>query len=353
MGDYPKRRNEVNGSNRISRVPGRDSRSQRLRNKRKRARRTKRAVYGVLSAALAGLLTLWINSGLSYINRMVEESKTLTPSVSGPWPHPSHGSRPVTHGPTASGPNSESQGQTALCKGLRVTQSPIDSWRLLTWTFRDRYFPSTSQLAQLNRDRGNASLTNRDLYDDEGFAPFVFMQVVVQNQCLSAVTITNVAVSRVCSHPNAATIFYDGTAEPAGGGLPGDTQLGFRLDSPDPDAMLASNWNSRDWKHEYDQGPRVTIPPNGVQTFDIRAVADDASCAFEIVWTAWSSSHKFQEVLTDDGQPFRVSSLLLRPINSGRYGKSPFYLYHRLYVYTAPARAENATWKERNPANWQ
>jgi hypothetical protein len=331
--------------------PPPDSRLARLQRKRERTRRRWRNVaISVASATLAAMLAAGLDAVISHVIDGAHERLTSSSAREHVPVAVKHSAR---HSPGEGKSRSRSpydNSQSPLCPALKISESPLDSWIIVPWTFPAGFIPSPGLIAEVDSAGDHASLVDQALYDAGGYAPFVMIQAVVQNPCQSAVTITNVKVSKSCSRPNNGSIFYGGPADTADAGLAGNAGLGFDLDSPDPEAMVATDWNVADWQTEYDGGPVATIPAHGVQAFVLRAIALHSACEFSIVWTAVTSTTYRSETLDDDGQPFRVSALL--PAAIGKTGKHPFAGYQFLYVGGQASPWHDESWTRENPASW-
>jgi hypothetical protein len=328
-----------------------DSRLARLQRKRERTRRRwRRAGISVASATLAAMLAAGLDAGISGAIHAAHERLTSSsarehfPAAVG---HPNEHSQ---RGGKSSSRSPYDNSQSPLCPALKISESPLDSWLIIPWTFPAGFIPSPDLVAEVDSAGDSASLVNQTLYDAGGYAPFVMIQAVVQNPCPSAVTITNVTVSKSCTRANSGSMFYAGPADTADVGPSGNAGLGFDLDSPDPNAMIATGWNVADWQTEYDDGPLATIPADGVQAFEVRAIALHSACEFSIVWTAVTSTAERDETLDDDGQPFRVSALL--PAATGKAGEHPFAGYQLLYVGVEASPWRDGSWTRENPASW-
>jgi hypothetical protein len=304
----------------------------------------------IVAATLAGLSVLCLYDGFSYVFHVAHEKFAKSAgahghlSVKGPQTPRVKGNktayrRPYTHG------------QTALCQPPKITQSPLDSWMLLPWTFPVGSVPAPGLIAQLDESGKDSSLINQTLYDNGGYAPFMLIQVVLQNPCPSDVTITSITVSKSCTPPNRGAIFYGAQADAAAAGSAGGAeQLGVDLDATDPEAMVVSGWNVASWRQPYDDGPLITIPADGVDVLDVRAIAPWSACTFSFAWTAVNSVTTWTETLNDDGQPFRVSAVL--PGTATKSVHFPFAGYLRLYVGGPASPWRDWSWTRENPATW-
>jgi hypothetical protein len=228
-----------------------------------------------------------------------------------------------------------------------VSEFPLNNWQVPAWVFPPGSTPSPSQIAQADND--DPGVVNRYLYNDGGYASSTYSQLIVENQCLSDATVTSISVVKACQPAIAATIFV-GQAQLSNSGSAEGTQLGFNLDSSDPEAMDASGWDMNDWTQPYDTGPLVSIPGGKAYVFDIKASALHVACKFWIRMRVVANGEVYCRTFSDGGQPFRVSALLPGVLESDKH---PFAGYGQLYVGAAASPWHNDSWVRENPETWQ
>ena|SRR5215471_18535399 len=136
------------------------------------------------------------------------------------------------------------------------------------------------------------------------------------------------------------------------GPVDGGTQLGFRLDSANPEARVAPGWNVNRWWREYVTGLAVNIPPGETHEFDIKAIALYHACRFSIVFTIVNRGKSSIQKFSDAGQPFRVSALLPGVLKREKPGGHPYAGYSRLYVGADASPWHDGTWVRENPSTW-
>jgi hypothetical protein len=231
-----------------------------------------------------------------------------------------------------------------------VSEYPLDSWEVWAWIFSRGFVPSPAEIARLNE--GTPDVVNRKLYDYGGYALFTYTQLIVQNTCRQAVSISNIQVSKICQAPLNGPIFVGKQRLTNSGPIDGGTQLGFPLDSADPEARVAPGWDVNRWRREYVTGPPVVIRPGETHEFDIKAIALHHACKFSIVFTVVDGGRSFSQSFNDAGQPFRVSALLPGVLKREKLGSRPYAGYSRLYVGGDASPWHDGTWVRENPKTW-
>jgi hypothetical protein len=326
------------------------SRSYRL--KRRRSRRRRRWLAGLASAVLATVLATGLTGGLSYAAHSVEKVLSSSPKKSVVSPQSQKNRKRQSQ--SKGGASTAIQPNSPICLPKIVSEYPLDSWEVHAWVFPVRFTPSPNQIAQLNENRAAPESINQDLYNDGGYAPFTNTQLVLQNNCPRPVTITDIRAKKVCQSPLAGDVFVGQAklSEPSSADE-GGTQLGFNLDSPDPEAMVTNNWNVSQWTQEYASGSLATIQANNVYSFDIRAIALKEACQFSIIVKALYQSKTFTEILDDDGQQFRVTALLPSVLKQGTSKDFPYGGYGGLYVGWVASPWKDGTWARENPKSWR
>lgn len=317
--------------------------------KRRRRNRRRRWLKGVGTGVLVGVLVWFITAGLPGMVHAADKW------FSSPWPQSSLRPRP--------GKSSMPPGHNHTpCSLQMVSEDPIDSWMVDAWTFPTGFTASANQIAQINEADNRTDLINRYLYDDGGYAPFTYTQLILQNNCSKSMIINDIQVSRSCQPPLNGTIFSGQSelSEPSSanegtytGSDPDSTQIGFDLDSPDPEAMLANGWDVSQWTQEYAGSSLATIPGNEDYTFDIRTIALHTACSFWIQVTYVYNNKTHTETISDDGQPFRVSALLPNVLELRKPGNHPYAGYDTLYVGWHASPWPDGTWVRENPKTWQ
>jgi hypothetical protein len=208
-------------------------------------------------------------------------------------------------------------------------------------------------MAQINKD-GTPELVNRDLYNDGGYAISTDTQLILHNNCSKPVTISDFQVLKSCQPPLDGPIFVGQKAlsEPTSIDDEG-RQLGFDLDSPNPEAMITNGWNVSQWTQEYASGSIATIQGGESYSFDIRAIALHKACSFSIAVRAlYDGRPPFTKIIDDYGQPFRVSALLPGLLDEQNGRGHPYAGYGALYVGADASPWHGGTWKRENPRSY-
>jgi hypothetical protein len=233
------------------------------------------------------------------------------------------------------------EGHASCNPAIMISESSLISWQVQAWMFPPGSTPSSNQIAQADNDYDEPDLVNQDLYNDGGYAPSTDTQLVIQNQCLTTATVTNIQVAKICQAPITATIF-DGQNQLTEPGPPEGTQLQFYLDVTNPEAMYAD-------EKPYDTVSPIYIPGEGTYAFNIGASALHVACRFWIQMTLVVSGKSYLRTFSDGGQPFRVSALLPGVLESTKH---PFADYSRLYVGAAASPWHDGTWVREDPRTW-
>jgi hypothetical protein len=335
-----------------------ESRSSRL--KRRRRDRRMRWLKGVATSVLAGVLVGIITYGYPAMVHAAGRLFSSSPPEGAQAPRGGKSGAPST--PSSGGGNPAGQHQTPICSLEMVSEDPLDSWEVHAWTFPTGFTPKAYQIAQINEADNNPDLINRYLYDDGGYAPFTDTQLIVQDTCSRPMIIIDIQALKSCQPPLDGTIFAgqselsepssvnEGTS--AGSGVD-STQIGFDLDSNDPEAMLANGWNVNQWTQEYAAGSPATIQGDGTYTFDIRAIALHTACRFWIQVTYLYKGKAHTKIFGDDGLPFRVSALLPGVLEPKKPANHPYAGYGMLYVGWSASPWPDGTWVRESPKTWQ
>jgi hypothetical protein len=340
--------------------PDTASRSSRLERRRAERRKRDKKRKRWLGGVGTGVLIVVLSWGLTVefpatVGRWLSSSSERTPSPPAKKP-----SLPKTSSPVGGSP--AGQNPARICAPQMVSENSLYSWEVSAWTFPRRLTPTASEIADVDGTSNNADLTNQYLYNDGGYAPFTDTQLILQDNCPEPVIVTDVQVEKSCQAPLDGSIFVgqnelstpsstseSATTEPG----PSSAQLGFDLDSSNPEAMLASGWNFFQWTQEYDTGSLATIPANGDYTFDIRAIATKMACQFSIEITYLSHGKNNTEPITDGGQPFRVSALLTGPLDAKKPAEHPYAGYEMLYVGWHASPWPDGSWVREDPQTWK
>lgn len=319
---------------------------------RRRVKRRRIWLSGLASAVLAGVLATSLSGVLSGAAHAFEQAVSPSSSRGGHTPQGENSGAPRAS-KTSAKPTPDDHGHSPICQLKMSSEYPLDSWAVRAWMFPAGFAASPSQIAQINKDR-TADLVNRDLYDDGGYALSTDTQLILRNDCGQPVTISDIRAEKSCRPPLSGTIFTGQSklGEPSSADDEG-TQLGFDLDSPNPEAMVAADWNVRQWTQEYASGSLVTIPGRGMHVFDIRAIALHSACRFSILVRAVYGGRPSTVTLNDDGQPFRVSALLPSVLGHQKPGGNPYAGYEMLYVGGDASPWHDRTWARENPKTWQ
>jgi hypothetical protein len=338
----------------------RESRSDRLRRRRRDSRR--RWLMGVATTVLAGVL-VWAITTIGLPSMVHAAGRWFSSSRPEGARSPGAGKSSVPSTPGSGGGGAPAgHGHTPICSLQMVSEDPLDSWEVHAWTFPTGFMASAKQIAQINEADNNAELINRYLYDYGGYAPFTYTQLILHNNCSKSIIIKDIQVSKICQPTLDGTIFagQPELSEPSSvnegtytGSNLDPTQIGFDLDSPDPEAMLASGWNVRQWTQEYASSSLATIPGDRDYAFDIRAIALHTACSFRIQVTYLYDDKSHTETISDDGQPFRVSALLPGTLKPQKAGNHPYAGYDTLYVGWHASLWPDGTWVRENPKTWQ
>lgn len=328
----------------------RESRSLR----RQLSRRRRRIVWlsSVATTVLATVLATSVTGALSHVVHSVEGLPSRSLPISAPTPHVGSSMPQRSKGSNGGAPADKNHSPICVTPLKMVSEYPLDSWEVRAWTFPAEFAPSPGQIAQINKDYSVPDLINRDLYNDGGYAPSTDTQLILQNNCSHPMTITDIQASKSCQPPLDGTIFAGQTKLSESGLADNSTQLGFNLDSSNPEAMLTNGWDVSQWTQEYASGPIVTIPGGEQHVFDIRSIALHVACRFFIVVRVLYDENTLTENFSDGGQPFRVSALLPGVLKAQRPGDYPYSGYSMLYVGGAASPWHDGTWARENPRTW-
>lgn len=240
--------------------------------------------------------------------------------------------RPKNNVPTC-GPQA---GQVAV-----AVADPFSDTNQNTYVFAPRAGPSLIQMAQVDRDRNNLGEVNGNMSKDRGFSSVVSTQLFARNPNDCALPVSNIRVSAACHAPATGAIAL-------GQAAPHDTpgQMVFVVDKSS-EAMVANGSNPSHWKEPFFNGSNVvTIPPHGVKVFDIRAIALHHACTFSFLMTLMDGNRLITQRIGDNGQPFRVSALMLGKLSH------PFSRYGEVWVGSASSQLPDRFWSQENPQTW-
>lgn len=293
---------------------------------------------GVMIGVLVAVVTGWLPlPGHSQSGR--DGMSASSPSIKAPVPATTTKRPSAT---TSSGPSSPNAAHSAPLRPLHVvSRNPLDDAVQKTWVFPPGLAPSPTQMAQVDEDRHYPPLVNRDFFNDGGYPPATNTQIIVRNTRPYTVLVTNIGLSVSCHAPVERAI-ADGQDEPADAA----GEIGFVVDAADPQAMVATGPDPRQWKGTYFDGRTDPIPAGGLYTFNIQTVALHRSCSFWFVVTVVDGNNTITQMIGDYAQPFRVSALVL-----GKRGHR-FIHYDELYVGGATSPFRDGTWVRENPQTW-
>ncbi len=220
-----------------------------------------------------------------------------------------------------------------------VSEDPISDTGSV-WVFPGKY------LATLRARRYLASANNATFsqwfFARGAYPTAVDMQLVVQNDRSYPIRIIDMSVIKHCQSPLRGTLYYSPSA-----GADDDVRLGFNLNSPDTEAEAAKGWTLSHWRPNYFAGYTVSLKPGTQQVFDIRAVISDASCTFRIGTTLLDDEKKVFQVIDDDGQPFRLTSI------ASPFGYSKLdFRYEALYAGGIASPDKTGIFVRENPATY-
>jgi hypothetical protein len=316
----------------------------------KRKRRRRRWLSGVATSVLVAVLAAGVNGVSSGVFRaahgMIFPSRPKSVSA----PHPGKSGTPRPTSPAKGTP--AGHGDSPVCLLEMASEYSLDNRVVRAWTFPVGLAPSSSQMAQIDKDHSSADLVNRDLYNDGGYAPFADTQFFLQNICSQPATVTDIWALKSCQPPLDGAIFVGQSQLSEPGSANEGTQLGFDLDSSDPEAMVTNGWNVSQWTQEYASGPLITIPGNKTYEIVIRSIALHSACSFSIQMRILYGKKISIETFTDGGQPFRVGALLPGVLKPGKPKDHPYTGYDMLYVGWNASPWGDGTWTREKPKTW-
>ena len=173
-------------------------------------------------------------------------------------------------------------------------------------------------------DAPNSSYSNWFTNHKAAFVNSAGIQLTVQGNRHSTVQIVNITPLAECSNPLRGTLFY----------APGQSDdvsahLYFNLNDPQAPASYTRP-NSAVIRPDYFANYTISLKYGEIFTFQLTASLVKKYCQFTFVISGITDGKKFTESVSDDGRPFRVTSLLLEPPSAG---DTPIYSdYQDVYV---------------------
>jgi hypothetical protein len=296
---------------------------------------------GLMTAVLAGVLVS-IVTGLLPIGRLGSAQPSSSPPPPEMSPRQSVPNSPSARKPSRHGKSADTK--TEPFKPLKVVSVfPLDGEVYKDWVFKGSG-PDPAQIAKADEDRHHPALLNQDFFDDGGYALSTDTQLIVRNRRSYPVSITNIRISRRCQAPVDSARTDDTQPELTDE----STQLGFIIDSHDPQAMMAVGSDVSKWKHvNYFASHTVAISAKSVHVFDIRTAALHRTCIFWFQVSVVDGDSLITQKIGDGRLPFRVSAFVPSPSDG-----HPFAGYRKLYVGGQLSPFHDGTWARENPTMW-
>ena len=288
---------------------------------------------GVATVVVAGVLVNVLTPPAQRLTASAEPTVTVT------TPNDATKEASASKGPGKPTPNT-----TPKTPPLSVvSEDPLNLDYLGIWAFPGQISLTSGQLTHLNSLHSVTDRANY-FYSLGGYAMNADTQLVLQNDSNQPVSILDLRVIKKCGPPLTGTLF---DAPPQEGNW--DVRIGFNLDSADSDAESATGWDTGAWKPDYFEDKYISFRPGQQQVLNIRAVADRHACIFSYQATVLEGKTKFYQTINDEGQPFRVTSL----VEHG--SRNSFDRYAALYVggvYTEWPTHHHGEYVKENPKTY-
>jgi hypothetical protein len=185
-----------------------------------------------------------------------------------------------------------------------------------------------SQLVNLSNSAGD-NYANWFAERNAAFAGPAGIQLIVQGNRSGLVQIINLTARESCFKPLRGALFY----APAQGA---DMSAHLHLDLNDPQAPIGyTEANSHVIHPDYFGDYTISLRQGEVFTFQITASVTDEYCQFTLALTGIVNGKTFTESVSNDGRPFRVTSLFLDPPVARNVPN--FTSYQDLYLFGAAA----------------
>jgi hypothetical protein len=201
-----------------------------------------------------------------------------------------------------------------------LSENPIELQELGVWSF-----PGFFVLPKNAPNVNDTAAVVQYMKAHGGYPASSVTQLVVQNTRNYPIRILDMQVVKNCQQPLTGTLFYN---PPQGADL--SIEVGFDLDSTDPEAKLTRGPGITASLPDYFSRYTVSISPGAQEVFDIRSVTTKYSCTFRYEVTVLDGQHEVQQLIGDGNQPFRISAVV------GTSATIPFAKYRLVYIGDDP-----------------
>jgi hypothetical protein len=166
-------------------------------------------------------------------------------------------------------------------------------------------------------------LFHSNLYGLGGYPNTVDTQLTLRNNSSYPARINNMRVIENCQAPYRGTIIL---APPQGG--PDNVQLGFDLDSTNPDARVSRGTVVVNSEPDYFARRTRTINPDQETVLNLMNYTAKHACTYRYLLTGDIGGHSFGQVIGNGDQPFRIGATEI-PLSSN---PAPLGHYKAAYV---------------------
>lgn len=190
---------------------------------------------------------------------------------------------------------------------------------------------NAQQLSSLSSSADTPKSSYSDWFSSHkaAFVNSANIQLTVQGHRKNIVQIVNITPLVRCSQPLRGTLFYaPGQSDDV------STHLYFNLNDPQAPASYTKTDSATRYPN-YFGNYTISLKYGEVYTFQIKTSVANRYCQFSFAIAGISDGKNFTESVNDDGQPFRVTSLL--PEGSAANSVPSFAGYQDLYVAGAAA----------------
>ena len=156
------------------------------------------------------------------------------------------------------------------------------------------------------------------------------VQVVIEGNRDHPVEITGARVVKQCQPPLNGTLFYN-PAIPAG--IAADIGMGFNMDSPISTAQFF-NPDTGAAYGDFFAGHTISLAHGEVQTLALQYSTGNQYCQFTFTLIVVDGNTTTREIVTNHGQPFRVTALIDKGPRRGEFSS-----YKALYVISGTANS--------------
>jgi hypothetical protein len=168
----------------------------------------------------------------------------------------------------------------------------------------------------------------------------VTIQVVLQGNSHSVVTIRGIQVVKQCGPPLSGTLLYSPSA-----GAPPDIRLWYNLDSAFPSAQYQTNSGKY---FSFFSRKTIQLKPGEINTMVISPVTYGHFCRFSFRMTVDDGAREVTEDITNHGKPFVETAV------AGVYSPHPlpFSIYKAMYAGGVASPAHNDSYIRVNPKRY-